>query len=207
MLDKLYFGCFLLMWMFVSTMSVDPKCEELMTEGEGEQHLLRYYFSSGDKSCIPFFYKGEGGNFNNFESDRDCVMACSPDSTVLYPEGDLVCSLPVDVGECFAMHLQYYYSVEEKTCRLFHYGGCKGNGNRFETRDECLKMCQAKSGRALGAAPDISPDATTVDRGLIVGVLGGVIFAVAVIASIAMFVVQRKGKERKRVPTAEVEMS
>src|SRR4029434_10137626 len=73
-------------------------------------------------------------------SSCSILFLCSNKHLFFLTHADLVCSLPVDVGECFAMHLQYYYSVEEKTCRLFHYGGCKGNGNRFETRDECLKM-------------------------------------------------------------------
>uniref|UniRef100_A0AAY4ATC2 Tissue factor pathway inhibitor-like n=1 Tax=Denticeps clupeoides TaxID=299321 RepID=A0AAY4ATC2_9TELE len=76
--------------------------------------------------CVPFFYKGDGGNENRFNSD------------------DEFCSLPVDHGSCFAMLLMYYYNAEEKACRIFHYGGCQGNGNRFEKKEDCQRTCQGR---------------------------------------------------------------
>uniref|UniRef100_A0A8B9GQZ6 BPTI/Kunitz inhibitor domain-containing protein n=1 Tax=Astyanax mexicanus TaxID=7994 RepID=A0A8B9GQZ6_ASTMX len=58
---------------------------------------------------------------------------------------DAVCSLPPEKGNCLALLAQYYYDSEEKICRLFHYSGCHGNGNRFETREACQSMCQGTS--------------------------------------------------------------
>ncbi|KAG5261764.1 hypothetical protein AALO_G00288080 [Alosa alosa] len=199
------FSCFLLMCMFASAMSTDPnqRCNEPKNEGEGQKHELRYFFDGN--VCTPFFYKGEGGNSNNFDSDQNCTIACLPDQAhQKYPEADAVCSLPVDNGACFAMHLKYYFDTEEKICRLFHYGGCQGNGNRFDTKEECQQTCRGKSGRSLGQGPDINPDETPVSAGLVVGVLGGVVFAVAIFAAVALYVTQKKGKARKRVPTTEM---
>lgn len=34
-----------------------------------------------------------------------------------------------------------YYNKTDGTCNRFHYGGCDGNGNRFETEQECQNVC------------------------------------------------------------------
>ncbi|KAF5906905.1 BPTI/Kunitz domain-containing protein-like, partial [Clarias magur] len=99
-----------------------------------------------------------------------------------------VCGLPMEPGSCFARIIKFYYDKEEKACRLFLYRGCHGNGNRFETKEDCEQTCRGKAGRTLGGAP--SPDEQTVDVGLIVGILGGVVFAAAMIATIALLVVR-----------------
>ncbi|XP_062870873.1 kunitz-type U19-barytoxin-Tl1a [Trichomycterus rosablanca] len=184
-----------------------PRCSEILNEGTGQEKNLQFYYNQPLGFCVPFFYKGEGGNNNRFSSDKDCLASCSTGYLKLYPEGDSVCTLKMDHGSCYANIAMYYYDSTEKNCRMFLYGGCQGNGNRFETREECQKMCQAKSGRMLGSAPN--PDEQTVDVGLIVGILGGVVFAVAVIATIALLVVQRKRKQtdRKKMPTTDVELS
>lgn len=192
----------------VSASSVGPQCTEPKDEGKGKARLLKYFYDPQLQYCVPFFYKGGDGNSNRFESDRDCVKACLPKAEEIYPDEDNVCSLPKDKGACFAIIPMYYYDNEDKLCRMFLYGGCRGNGNRFDTREDCQKMCLARSGRLLGAADLPNPDEKTVNAGLIVGVLGGIVFAGAVISAIVVFVLQKKSKkaERKPVPTSDIEM-
>ncbi|XP_016312270.1 BPTI/Kunitz domain-containing protein [Sinocyclocheilus anshuiensis] len=191
-----------------SASSVGPRCTEPRDEGEGKAKLLEYFYDPQLQHCVPFFYKGGGGNSNRFNSDKDCVKACLPKADEIYPDEDKVCSLPKDQGTCFAIIPMYYYDNEEKICRMFLYGGCRGNGNRFDSREDCQNMCLARSGRLLGAADLPNPDEKTVDAGLIVGVLGGIVFAGAVISAIVVFVLQKKSKkaERKPVPTSDIEM-
>ncbi|XP_028836304.1 boophilin-H2 [Denticeps clupeoides] len=197
----------LLVGIFMTSVhSMTQQCSEALNVGTGEDRLLKYFYDKDLGFCVPFFYKGDGGNENRFNSDDECLKACSPNVSVLYPEGDAVCSLPVDHGSCFAMLLMYYYNAEEKACRIFHYGGCQGNGNRFEKKEDCQRTCQAgPSGRML----ESDPDRKTVDAGLIVGVIGVCVFAVALIAAVVLFVVQRKekAKGKKKVPTSEMELS
>jgi hypothetical protein len=38
--------------------------------------------------------------------------------------------LDVDPGPCFGKFLKFYYSVEEKKCKAFYFGGCYGNANQ-----------------------------------------------------------------------------
>ncbi|CAB1332796.1 unnamed protein product [Coregonus sp. 'balchen'] len=173
-----------------------------MDEGKAvegkEDHQLRYYYDEGEDVCLPFFYKGLEGNQNRFNTDRQCMEACSAKFNETYPAAEAVCDLPVNHGSCFAMLVMYYYNTEERNCRIFHYGGCQGNGNRFETREQCQQTCMAKAGRLGGAVePGPNPDESSTNAGLIVGILGGIVFAVAVISAIVLFVVQRKEKSRK----------
>ncbi|XP_060765376.1 BPTI/Kunitz domain-containing protein [Neoarius graeffei] len=181
-------------------------CTEMMDEGTGSEKILQFYYMEDVDFCNPFFYKGEGGNGNRFTTEQQCLGNCSLKYHELYPEGDAVCTLKRDRGSCYARLVMYYYDTEQNVCRLFLYGGCQGNGNRFETKEACESMCQARSGRMLGQAPN--PDEQTVDVGLIVGILGGVVFAVAVSATIALFVLRRKAKhaDMKKVPTTDIEM-
>ncbi|VDL77181.1 unnamed protein product, partial [Nippostrongylus brasiliensis] len=47
--------------------------------------------------------------------------------------------------ECVAQFRAYfpsfYYDVNTRTCLEFIYGGCGGNGNRFDTVEKCMAVC------------------------------------------------------------------
>ncbi len=144
-----------------------PRCTEPRDEGEGKAKLLKYFYDPQLQYCVPFFYKGEGGNSNRFESDKDCVKACLSKAEEIYPDegkltkycicwfdmsdwcfmllpscsSDHACSLPKDEGTCFGIIPKYYYDNKEKICRMFLYGGCRGNGNRFDSREDCQTFC------------------------------------------------------------------
>jgi len=51
------------------------------------------------------------------------------------------CTLPVDVGPCFAYQIRWYHDPATGTCRQFHYGGCQGNANNFFSPDDCQTAC------------------------------------------------------------------
>ncbi|KAL7846583.1 hypothetical protein SRHO_G00215630 [Serrasalmus rhombeus] len=206
--------------------AVDPKCSLAPERETGEDRTVKFYYDAQLRFCAPFFNKGNCNGGNCFNSDRDCMASCSAEYQDLYPEGGAVCALKMDPGNCYATIAMYYYDSEEKICRMFLYRGCHGNGNRFASREECQQMCEevstiplqqthsllyftAKSGRSVLAGDSPNPDQQTVDAGLIVGILGGIIFAVAAISAIVLLVKQRKAKrhEMKKVSTNDVEMS
>nr|XP_055063700.1 boophilin-H2 [Misgurnus anguillicaudatus] len=204
--------CFLLMFLacgWIANASTNsPMCTDPIHEGTGGEKQLKFHYDPELGVCSPFFYKGEGGNSNRFDSDKDCLKACSQKYNEMYPSDDLVCSLPMDRGNCYAIIPKFYFDNVEKICRIFLYGGCQGNGNRFESKEECQTMC-AKSGRLLSGENAPNPDQKTVDAGLIVGVVGGIVFAAAVISAVVMFVLHKKNKksERKPVPTNDIEIN
>ena len=49
--------------------------------------------------------------------------------------------LQPDVGSCDAAFLRYAYDAQSNTCKQFTWGGCGGNRNNFERKDECEKRC------------------------------------------------------------------
>lgn len=52
------------------------------------------------------------------------------------------CDAPVEVGPCKARIRSFYYDSDRNDCLEFNYGGCQGNGNRFQSRKECLNNCR-----------------------------------------------------------------
>ncbi|KAG1650386.1 Papilin [Nymphon striatum] len=58
-----------------------------------------------------------------------------------------VCGLPNESGNCRTFSVQWYYDTKAGDCNRFWYGGCKGNGNRFETKEECSRVCVDARGK------------------------------------------------------------
>ncbi|CAL1285821.1 unnamed protein product, partial [Larinioides sclopetarius] len=53
-----------------------------------------------------------------------------------------VCYLPEEVGRCRASFTRYHYDPSRKDCFTFIWGGCGGNGNNFESYDDCMAACK-----------------------------------------------------------------
>lgn len=47
-------------------------------------------------------------------------------------------------GNCTQYVPKWHYNWEKKACSLFKYGGCGGNQNRFDTREECEHECSPR---------------------------------------------------------------
>ncbi|XP_054469948.1 kunitz-type protease inhibitor 1a [Anoplopoma fimbria] len=47
-----------------------------------------------------------------------------------------------DTGNCRDSFSKWYYDPLQQDCFLFNYGGCKGNENRFDSRDSCTTFCR-----------------------------------------------------------------
>jgi hypothetical protein len=102
----------------------------------------RFFHNICSGQCEPFVYGCCEGNANNFLTLEECEAACPPVTDV--------CDLPGVVGPCEAYIPSYYFNAVTAQCEPFVYGGCDGNGNRFDTLEECEATC-------LGAAPQDIP--------------------------------------------------
>ncbi|KIH67363.1 Kunitz/Bovine pancreatic trypsin inhibitor domain protein, partial [Ancylostoma duodenale] len=58
---------------------------------------------------------------------------------------DPVCTLPLDSGPCYGRHQRYGFDPNIGRCVKFTYGGCQGNENNFETKEECQMTCLANT--------------------------------------------------------------
>lgn len=52
-----------------------------------------------------------------------------------------VCSIPKLEGPCNENRLRWFYDVYTGHCQPFYYGGCEGNANRFESKEDCTRVC------------------------------------------------------------------
>lgn len=55
-----------------------------------------------------------------------------------------ICLLPQETGSCDGYVLSWYYDHRSDRCLQFVYGGCEGNANRFESREDCESKCRTR---------------------------------------------------------------
>ena len=48
----------------------------------------------------------------------------------------------MSIGPCRGRFVRWYYDSDARRCRMFTYGGCRGNGNRFDSAEQCRRTCQ-----------------------------------------------------------------
>ncbi|CAI5451245.1 unnamed protein product [Caenorhabditis angaria] len=51
------------------------------------------------------------------------------------------CLHPKDAGNCRGQFVRWFFDAEKKSCDVFSYTGCQGNGNNFASQEECLAIC------------------------------------------------------------------
>jgi len=128
--------------------------------GEGKKSapldLLLY-----DSQCWHCSLTGEC----NAKPNNKCVFSAATSSVQTFRIGKSisngdgenfhVCSLPHDSGGCERKEFRYFYNSLERRCKLFVYGGCKGNQNNFLSEIDCVRRCGDEA--AIAALPDLNP--------------------------------------------------
>ncbi|KAG8186998.1 hypothetical protein JTE90_005769 [Oedothorax gibbosus] len=57
-----------------------------------------------------------------------------------------VCSFPKDSGPCRNFTVKWFFDIAYGGCSRFWYGGCDGNGNKFDTTEDCENVCVKPEG-------------------------------------------------------------
>ncbi|XP_053175874.1 BPTI/Kunitz domain-containing protein [Scomber japonicus] len=171
-------------------------CNLPADEGTGPKFEFEVYYDVKQDMCLPFLYKGEGGNQNRFENEKECIRNCSltPDKT--YPvEAFDICRLPKSSGSsiCSANSVRYFYDAIHDKCKKFIYSGCIGNGNRFPEQSVCNATCAGI--HVDGDEPE--EDETDTPIAIICGVLLAVI-VVAIFTTVIVLTLKSKKKHAKK---------
>lgn len=72
------------------------------------------------------------------------VLYFEPDISLnfsVFISGTSYCHLKPEPGLCRAFIPMWHYDPETSTCKIFIYGGCAGNKNKFKSQEECLSTC------------------------------------------------------------------
>ncbi|XP_060799902.1 kunitz-type protease inhibitor 2 [Neoarius graeffei] len=129
-----------------------------------EQECRQACCSREDCKLALFETPADGGSprcvlVKSLEDAKDiCVLEAS-DNTKAFLRTERAysateyCRFEKEVGRCRASFRRFYYDVTDQTCKMFVYGGCGGNRNRFETEEECQNACRGITGDVLTASP------------------------------------------------------
>ncbi|XP_059480274.1 papilin isoform X2 [Neocloeon triangulifer] len=117
------------------------KCSQPKLEGPCYGNYERWYYDSEEFACKRFRFGGCKGNQNNFLSETSCQQQCILPSSIRATDR---CALPKDKGPCQKSILQWFYDARAADCKVFSFGGCLGNANRFQSRTECVQACRSQ---------------------------------------------------------------
>ncbi|XP_021914576.1 papilin isoform X2 [Zootermopsis nevadensis] len=110
-------------------------CKQDKDRGSCRDFKVKWFFDMEYGGCSRFWYGGCEGNDNRFSNQEECKAKC------VEPPGRDACFLPKIEGPCEGYYPYWYYDIDRKQCGQFIYGGCLGNNNRFDTREECQDLC------------------------------------------------------------------
>ncbi|XP_045537794.1 papilin isoform X3 [Papilio machaon] len=128
-------------------------CRYPMDAGPCRSFEPKFYFDGDSSSCRQFLYGGCHGGPNRFSTFDECEDICQPKSDP--------CKVPPEPGNCLAYLPMWYYDEARDDCSQFIYSGCNGNGNRFDTREDCEGRCKKRPSTTLAPTTEVITTTTT----------------------------------------------
>merc|ERR1712002_1323695 len=104
-----------------------PQCKE-----DGSYTAMQCHFSTGHCWCVD--EKSGREHYGTKRGPSEGKPNCSP------------CEQPLSTSSatgmsCLAYFERFYFDKLSGECKQFIYGGCFGNANNFDTKEECEKAC------------------------------------------------------------------
>ncbi|XP_075556605.1 thrombin inhibitor hemalin-like [Dermacentor variabilis] len=126
----------------IAARNFDKECRQAPDRGFCRAQQLMWWFNVESGRCEQFYYGGCGGNENKYETKEQCQENCSAEKPAR--NFDKECRQAPDRGFCRAQQLMWWFNVESGRCEQFYYGGCGGNENKYETKEQCQENCSAE---------------------------------------------------------------
>ncbi|XP_045490551.1 papilin [Pieris rapae] len=115
--------------------ALQAKCILPQEAGNCTEKWPVWSFSQTENRCVPFYYKGCGGNDNQFYSEKECASACAR-------QREDVCTLPLLYENCNDCNPRWYYDMTSRRCKMFF--GYSKNANNFDNIETCMNQCDEK---------------------------------------------------------------
>ncbi|XP_067680592.1 papilin-like isoform X6 [Haliotis asinina] len=128
--------------------------------GTCDGYEILWYYDSDRSKCHRFIYTGCAGNGNRFRTELECKAVCVERTRTAAPpvrtttttpsprvKASALCDLRPDSARCDNSNdpsdyeIKWYHDSERGVCTRFYYGGCGGNENRFDNRQDCQSRC------------------------------------------------------------------
>lgn len=136
-------------------------CGQPYTTGLCRGMFPRFYYDPEQDDCLTFIYGGCQGNDNNFRSADECLAVCKPSQTLTVAHevhtksANEICGQEADAGQCRASYDRFYFDTGKQSCLGFIYGGCDGNDNNFESKEDCINTCGGEKPKRKPKIDDI----------------------------------------------------
>ncbi|KAL1481863.1 hypothetical protein MTO96_015262 [Rhipicephalus appendiculatus] len=69
-----------------------------------------------------------------------CALSCFLGVATPYTVFD--CTSPPDIKYCTILRKLWYFDPGDRHCKMFYWGGCFTNNNRYESEHECKEACR-----------------------------------------------------------------
>lgn len=126
----------------------EDACSLRPAYGRCSENETRWYYDGRSQRCHEFTFSGCHGNANNFNTEQECSQQCrsgepepAPAPAPVAPSDGGVCDEPYDYGTGDSPVIVYVFNKERASCEQNYYSGEGGNGNRFDSQEECERLC------------------------------------------------------------------